>query len=473
MTLDSKTLLPAQEAEITARLATASRLSFPAFCKAALKHPHFPGWFERRFHDIPTLEKITPDIRAAFMVDWKRTLRDIAARENEQAELDAAEDDEADADADAEPQPDFDADIYASPQPSAPPTAPDQEFGPEDAAAEAEAVKRLHERWGDVTPEFEGTTLADDDGDDDLPDYLVDKMIPLGPSLTILWGLPDAGKSMIAQKTAVVVGAPSGDLDGRATLHGPVLYVSLDLGARQKRVKRRMRQIADKLGLPYSAQVVLVHDVVNLLDPRSVSALLERWPGPWAMIVLDPLNKMIGNGDPSQPGVILPAFAGAHRMATETGAAVVVVTHSDKKDSDIYGNVFQAGNADAILHMQRHHQKDGQARDGDRVTMTWGRLRNDSPPDKPAEYVIDEAYLAPVGESAGKRAADPGTIKRRDVLDLLATEWTMLKGLRAAINAKLPDYAKPLDEKQWFRLREDWQAAGLIEQDGNRIRRVS
>lgn len=550
VTLLSKTLPPAQEAEITRKLDTAARLDFPEFQRRSLKSPAFRKWFKGEYGADPIFvsEKITPDIRAAFMAYWARELREIEAVKLTLAELDAlpevddAEDigpdlplirtraptvpgddgeretrtDPPDAtimlDPVSPPKPDYpypgDDDpgvilldewcrkfrglseeqeaeweakhiarqVYAGPFLQTVYLEPLPDAVIPDSLAEfesyTETVRRDFARLRNVS-EFEGTTLADDDPPDEKDDYLIDKLVYVGPSITFVWGLPDAGKSMQFQKASVAVSSETtADLDGFATLHGPVLYVSLDLGARQKRLKRRMRQIADKLGIPYSARLVLVHDEVNLTDPKSVAALIKRWPGPWAMIVLDPLNKMVGGGDLSQPTVMIPALASIKRLAVETDSAVVVITHPDKKDTDIYGTIFQRADADIILHMVRHYQKDGQARNGDTVTMTWGRDKNGSPPDKPMKYIIDEAYLAPFGAPAGAIVAARVNAKRPDILAKLPTTATAkakaFKLIESMLNGKTPETRA----EQWRRLWKAWEAAGLVVVKGDTIQRV-
>jgi hypothetical protein len=150
----------------------------------------------------------------------------------------------------------------------------------------------------------------------------------------------------------------------------------------------------------------------------------------------------------------------------------VVLTHPDKKDSDIFGSIFQAADAEIILHMVRHYQKDGQARNGDRVTMTWGRDKNNAPPDQPSEYIIDEAYLAPVRTAAGGLKASPATAKRADILAKLPTMATSKAAVFKLIESMLAGTTKKSRQGEFGRLRAEWQEQKRVVQNRNTIRRV-
>jgi hypothetical protein len=341
-----------------------------------------------------------------------------------------------------------------------------------DFAAYSETVRRIVTRGDNV---FAGSTLADD-VDDGSPDYVIAKMVPAGPAVTVAYGLPDHCKSALAHKMAVVVASEALEFDGAPTLHGPVLYLTADSGARKRQVINRMRKISARLNAPYTDRLVIVDDAVNLLEPASVAKLLEKHPGPWAMIVIDPLVKCVGGADLAQAGVMTPALAGAMRLGLETGAAIMVVTHEPRGDKGhAYGSIFGDADATAILHVVRRFKD--QARDGDAVTVAVEKLKNDAAPDKPFAYRIEEAYLAAAGESAGKRSVPPAGIERDDMRTRLPTTWRPIKGSQALLDDLMPARLSKGKgggrETLYRRLREAWEAAGLIEQKDGRIRRVA
>jgi hypothetical protein len=92
--LVTESLTPAQEASIKKKVAAAASLDLPTFARRALKSAYFEKWFNRKFVAIPTTEKITEDIRQAFLPAWEKHLRDCDEAVNYQAEQDAQ--DEAD-----------------------------------------------------------------------------------------------------------------------------------------------------------------------------------------------------------------------------------------------------------------------------------------------------------------------------------------------------------------------------------------
>jgi hypothetical protein len=559
MTLLSKTLPPAQEAKIAARLATASRLDFPTFCKLALKHPHFVPWFERRFATMLTKpEQISPEMREAFMVDWERDLRNIAAREieqQEQAELDALDDapepfgalpmtraegvhhareneDSARDDGDGEESEDDDpADapsiVYD------PPARPEKPYPGEDdpgvillaewcgkfralSYEDQEAWQRTHverieyagpflqsvylEPLADATipdtlADFEAYSetvrrivtrkenrlkahgLSDAEGDATL--YLVPFMIPAeGP--TMFHGHRKSGKSSLAHKLVIAMTCDL-DFDGVPVPHGRVLYVSADAGARIKDVALRVRRICNRLGIPMPDpdRLMVLDAPVNLTDPAEVEKFLSDNPGPWALVVIDPFYRCVGDGDLAQMAVASAAENGYTRIAEETGAPVLLIHHDTKDGRTSYGSAFiEAGGVSAV-HFERH-VKDNTFRDGDRVTVKTEWLKNDSAPAEPFEYWIEGAYLATKAErgkgpseSAGKRSASPATAERADMLARLPTEWRPIKGSQKLVDDIMPArLGKAGRDTLWVRLRRAWEAAGLIEQKDGRIRRV-
>jgi RecA-family ATPase len=289
--------------------------------------------------------------------------------------------------------------------------------------------------------------------------------------VTVCYGLPDHCKSALAHKVAVVVASEALDFDGLPTLHGPVLFITADSGARKKQVINRMRKISARLNAPYTDRLVIVDDAVNLLEPASVAKLLEKHPGPWAMIVIDPLVKCVGGADLAQAGVMTPALTSAMRIGLETGAAIMVVTHEPRGDKGhAYGSIFGDADATAILHVVRRFKD--QARDGDAVTVAVEKLKNDSAPDKPFAYHIEGAYLAAAGESAGKRSVPPEGIKRADIRALLPTTATAKAKARKLIEGLLVGTTPESRGEEWRRLWKSWADAGLVVVKGDTIRRV-
>jgi hypothetical protein len=547
VTLDSKTLNPAQEAEIAAKLATASRLDFRTFQQRALKRPHFVQWFEQRFVAIPVLEKITPEIRDAFMVQWERDLRDIEIRENERAELDALLD--ADEQAATDPRsPDYDPDLLDLGDLPRRPTVrgddadesgDDDEDGPalvpDDFTSFGERPPvpagddprcmllgewcskfrslpyAFQEAWSashiegnaewcgtfldvPVLEPREGVTVqpviakhpaylefaaytgtlrktlarlgtkhsssALDDIDDTEAEYVVPGMVPAGAgALTIIYAAPKSGKSALAHKLAVAVASDNLTFDGLPVMHGRVLYVTADPGARKRQVKSRFLRVMERLSVSSNGRIRLVDDPVTLNDPASVENLLKQNPGEFALVVIDPLYRCIA-GSPAQDVNMSAAVAGLIRIGAQTGAAVVALHHETRNDAHLFGSVFLDAALDSQVHVVRN---------GDNVRATVELLKNDAAPERPFTYKLEGAFLAAV-ESAGKHGAPPAVHPK--MLARLPVTARPVKGSQALVEDLMPDHLeKDGRETLWRRLREKWEAAGLIEVENGTIRR--
>jgi hypothetical protein len=312
---------------------------------------------------------------------------------------------------------------------------------------------------------FKSVSLDDiEDGDDDTEPCIVPGVILAGGQKTYVFGDDKDGKSLWLQKLSAVVATPGATLDGLPVMHGPVLYISADTGAKAKRVKNRLRIICERMGLPMPAPhmfrlVTTDHSPPPCLDVAdSVSEFIADNPGHYALVIIDPEYKCVSEGsDLAQPGVISKVIAGLDSIARATACdAMVIVSHTTKTGDDMYGGRFQSADADGMVRVERH-TKGGIYADGDPVSVTTIKLKNDPvPTNKPLRYRIEGAYLAPVVK-AGDAVRGP-TVNRADLLRNLPTDWTALADARAKLGA--------ISDNTWLRLRSEWQKAGLIEQRG-------
>jgi hypothetical protein len=78
------------------------------------------------------------------------------------------------------------------------------------------------------------------------------------------------------------------------------------------------------------------------------------------------------------------------------------------------------------------------------------------------------ARLAEIGQPS------PAAVRRADMLALMPAEWTLIRDARKLIEHMLSG-SPNAREKQWQRIRDAWEAAGLIVQDHRRrtIRRLT
>ena len=157
----------------------------------------------------------------------------------------------------------------------------------------------------------------------------------------------------------------------------------------------------------------------------------EAKAGNFALIVIDPLYKLLGNRDENASRDMTDLMNSVERLTIETGAAVVFGSHYSKGNQAsresmdrISGSGVFARDPDSIITMTAHEQKDAFT-----VDMT---LRN-FPPQEP--FVVRREHPLMVEDSR----LDPAKLKKPlgrsatyslgDVLDLLrekemtAAEW--------------------------------------------------
>jgi hypothetical protein len=249
-------------------------------------------------------------------------------------------------------------------------------------------------------------------------------------------------------------------------MHGRVLYVSLDPGARKTQVALRMEQICERLGVEQPENLILVHQTVFLDDPESVDSLLRHNPGPFVLVVIDPLYRALVGGDPAHAGAINAAIENVIRITDETGAAVMILNH-DTKAGGMYGSKFLGAATDCKIFVKRDFKTNV-------VTLKVEMVKNGEPPEKPFVYKLDKEFLertdrATKGNGKSKVSAFP----HADMLALIPTTDTLKRDARKLVKDLLSGSATA-QEKQWQRIRREWVKVGVgaTVEKGDMIRRV-
>ena len=206
-----------------------------------------------------------------------------------------------------------------------------------------------------------GSTL--DEIEDEAEQYVLANVIPEG--LAVMYGAPKAGKSSWAQKLSACVSSAV-PFDSAEVAHGRVLYVSCDTGARKGAVKRRMVEILARLELPSNRNMILVEDPVILNDPASIASLLERNPGKYTLVVIDPLYQCV-TGSLLQDAVMMEAIKGLGTISRATGGAVLLIHHEPRGSAHLFGSMLLDAALDAQIHVER---------DKDVVTVKVELLKN-------------------------------------------------------------------------------------------------
>jgi hypothetical protein len=301
---------------------------------------------------------------------------------------------------------------------------------------------------------------------DVVPEYLLQGAIPMRAG-SMIFGHRKHGKSAWAQKLAVCVshGLP---FDGEPIKHGRVIYKTLDPDAGEEMTKHRMRQICDRLGIALSDRYMRLDDTpLNLADPVSVDSFLVLNPGRFALIVLDPLYRLLP-GDPSRADLAKPMMDGIDQIIRATGAAVLIAHHDPRnsggRDAHPHGSVFIEAGLSGLMHITRGAH--------DKVTLTPQFVKNGIARG-PIKYELQAAFLEAIDPDAPV-ATPGGPLKHPDMLALMPTTATPRKEARKLIEAMLTAPTPEAKRKQWNRICEAWRDAGavILDADADTIRRV-
>lgn len=298
--------------------------------------------------------------------------------------------------------------------------------------------------------------------------YVVPGLIPRG-GLTVAHGDPGAGKSLLAQKVAVVVADKNGaTFEGIEVEHGQVIYATLDPSAAPSEIKPGVIEIRDRLGLAPSGRLHITAAPLILNEPISVEHWLELNAArlPAKLIIVDSLFSAVA-GSLAQDTVVQGAMDGVKMLLKHVDAVVIV--HHDNKGGEIFGSQFLTAMMAAKVGIVRNTLKDG--RPSNRVAVTVERLKFD-PPTLKLAYTLDGPLLS-LDESARAADVEDASIRRPDILAALPTVATPIREARKLIEHMLSSGTPKARAEYSRRLRKDWEAAGLIVVDGDTVRRVA
>src|SRR5271157_3151559 len=184
-------------------------------------------------------------------------------------------------------------------------------------------------------------------------------------SLHAIAGRPKAGKSWLATQLGLCV-ALGVEFLGRQVERRRVLYISLDMGLAL--AKDRIEKIAEHLGATLDDEFfetwfsIIAPDTadpvsVDLTDEGIWPLMAERIKEYGAEVVfLDTFYKFVGASDPNDMGQMQVMFGRLLDLAKQTGAAIVLLDHTRKNDTDdqsaalsMVGSVIKGGSTDLIL----------------------------------------------------------------------------------------------------------------------------
>jgi len=218
-------------------------------------------------------------------------------------------------------------------------------------------------------------------------EWLLDGHLPEN-GLAVLYGAPGSGKSFLALAWAVAIATGQPWL-GHASRRGLVVFISAEGG---RGLGQRVQAIRAAHELVQIIDVLFVREAVNLLETRDVKALLadvDAWtdaqgtpatglPEHPGLVVIDTMARCMPGGDENSAQDVGRVIAGADQVRQHTGAAVLVVHHTQKSGELERGSSALRGAADAMFALANDEgtltltctkQKDAPAVDARRLRL--------------------------------------------------------------------------------------------------------
>ncbi|MEQ1817722.1 MAG: AAA family ATPase [Terricaulis sp.] len=238
------------------------------------------------------------------------------------------------------------------------------------------------------------------------PAPLLEGFIGLGTT-TVISGPPGSCKTfaVIGLASAVAFGAQ--DFCGVPVLaHGPVLYVALE---GQGVIQDRFRAYAQHHHLLINDRLHLLGEGVSLRpseqDARKHLAEVIRAVRP-LLVIIDTLSMAVAGADTDKEKDMAPAIQTANAIATQTGAAVIVIHHPPKAGgSAVRGSNVIVGNTDAVYRVEKD--------DSGISTMSAEKLRWAKEP-TPLAFALRDVALHSADPAEGFDGKSSAAIVRAD-----------------------------------------------------------
>jgi len=183
--------------------------------------------------------------------------------------------------------------------------------------------------------------------------WLIEDFIPEGAE-ACFFGPPGCGKSFAGLNLAlcVALGRP---WHGKKVQQGPAVYIAAEGGGGQRqRLDAYEKQHDIKLD---DAPFYLVDDSINLMiedDVQAVVALAQSITPAPLLVVVDTLARSMTGGDENSTQDMTQAMEGVKRIASTTGACVMLIHHTGKAaEKGARGSSALLGAMDTMLEISR------------------------------------------------------------------------------------------------------------------------
>ena len=202
---------------------------------------------------------------------------------------------------------------------------------------------------------------------DDEPLWLIDSLIPAGPSLGVIFGQPKSGKTFLAADMFLHV-AMGRDYCGCTVQQGAVVYITKE-GVRG--FKRRMMAMRQHHNAGPQVPFYVAHEMPNFGtnngDADALVALIQKLVPPGvhiAAIIIDTLARTMPGQSDSDPAVMSLFVENCDTVAKAFDCFVGAVHHSPRSDDTRSrgSNVLDAA-ADVIISVMKERDRDPHRQD--------------------------------------------------------------------------------------------------------------
>jgi hypothetical protein len=184
------------------------------------------------------------------------------------------------------------------------------------------------------------------------PEPLIEHLIAKR-NFVVVYGAPGMAKTFLSIHFALCV-ATGEDCFGRRTWRGPILYITAEGEAGfQQRVKAWVQAHPDA---PELTNAFFITEAVNLLDEKSVNALIDQFSAmkrPPVFIIFDTLARCMVGGDENSAKDVGLAIAAIDRIRKAFEATALVIHHTGKKTNTERGSSALRGGADSMFQLKR------------------------------------------------------------------------------------------------------------------------
>lgn len=239
------------------------------------------------------------------------------------------------------------------------------------------------------------------------PTFLIDDILP-EHAIAEIHGPPKIGKTFVVLDLALSVASGRAFL-GHPVRKGAVLYV---IGEGKSGLGARVRAWLDTRGIGFGVRFHTLPSAVQLREARHMTELrrtIGGLPEAPVLVIYDTFSRCFVGGEENSATDVGEAFAALERLRDDTGAAQLVVHHTNKAGDVERGSSSFRASTDTMLSLKEEN---------DRLLLTCEAQK------ETAEFAPIVVQLTPHLESLvvtiGKQPTGPGT-RAMALLQILVT----------------------------------------------------